>query len=325
MIVDKPLSELEQYRPTLTAEPDFDAFWEQTLAESNKQPLNETLAEESYPVDRVTVYKVRYDGFGQGTPVAGWYIVPKEQYRINHGGKTPAIVHYHGYSASKGTVSRYLSWALQGFCVFAVDTRGQNGDTPDNNTYLRGNVGGWMTKGILDPQTYYYRFAYMDCVRAVDFARTRAEVGPIFVAGGSQGGGLTLAVAALAQDKGVVAALPDVPYLCHFQRAIEVFGDGPYHELVQYWKAYPQFVETSYRTLSYFDGMNLAPRITCPVLLSIGLLDTVCPPSTGFAVYNHVKSAKEIKVYPYNGHEGGADHHEEEKYRFVRKILAQIG
>jgi cephalosporin-C deacetylase len=321
MIVDKPLSELEQYRPALTAQDDFEAFWQQTLAESETQPLNASIEEYPYPIERVTVYKVRYDGFGQGTRIAGWYIIPKDGYRLDTDGKTPTLVHYHGYSGSKGQPADYLHWALQGYNVLAVDTRGQNGDTPDNNAYVSGNVLGCMTKGILDPYNYFYRFAYMDCVRAIDFVRSQPETGPIAVMGGSQGGGLTLAVAALAKEKGIVAALPNVPYLCHFRRSVEIFSSGPYQELVNYWKSHPYDVEQSYRTLSYFDGMNLAPHITCPVLLSVALLDTICPPSSGFAVYNHLTSEKELKVYPYNGHEGGSNLHQEEMYRFAHKYI----
>jgi cephalosporin-C deacetylase len=178
-----------------------------------------------------------------------------------------------------------------------------------------------MTKGIADPQTYYYRFAYMDCVRAVSFVRAQPEIGPVFLTGGSQGGGLTIAVAALSTDQQIRAAMPDVPYLCHFQRAVEVFTAGPYQEMVNHWKAKPQAVENDFRTLSYFDGLNFAPRIKCPILLSVALLDPICPPSTGFAVYNNLTVEKELKVYPFNGHEGGGARHEEEKYRFVSKYL----
>lgn len=321
MNVDMSLAELELYKPELTRSADFSSFWEQTLAESANQPLNATLEEIEYPVDRIKVYDVRYDGFGQGTRVAGWYIVPEESYRRTVDGSTPTLVQYHGYSGGRGIPGQYLNWALQSYNVFAVDTRGQNGDTPDNQPYPYGSAVGFMTKGILDPLTYYYRFAYMDCVRAIDFVRSRSEVGPIVITGGSQGGGLTLAVAALARDKGIVAAMPDVPYLCHFRRSVEIFTAGPYHELVTYWKQQPYTVEKSYHTLSYFDGMNLAPMISCPVLLSVALLDTVCPASSGFAVYNHLTCEKELRVYHYNGHEGGGVHQEEEKYRFIRRYL----
>lgn len=323
MIIDKPLYELELYRPPLTATEDFALFWEQALRDSAVQPLQATLEEYTYPVERISVYKVHYDGFGPSTRIAGWYLLPDESYRLNVQGKTPTIVQYHGYGASKGVPAQYLAWALQGYCVFAVDVRGQNGETPDNAVYPAGGANGHMSKGILDPQSYYYRYVYMDCMRAVDFVRSRPETGPIFLTGGSQGGGLTLATAALAGDY-IAGAMPDVPYLAHFRRALEVFSEGPYHELVDYWKAHPFDIETSYHTLSYFDAMNFASRISCPVLFSVAMLDQICPPSTGFAVYNHLLSKKQMKLYPYNGHEGGGMFQEEEKYRFTRDIANSL-
>jgi len=230
---------------------------------------------------------------------------------------------FHGYSGSKSVPAAHLRWALQGFHVFAVDTRGQDGDTPDNQPYPNGAATGHMTRGIDDPAAYYYRFAYMDAVRAVQVVRAEPEIGPVLLAGRSQGGGLTVAVAALSTDERIALAMPDVPYLCHFARAVEIFTDGPYSELVNHWRAHPDRVERNFRTLSYFDGMNLAPRVSCPTLLSLGLLDTICAPSTGFAVYNHLGTAeKSIAIYPFNGHEGGELLHEEEQYRFVRQRLA---
>ena len=176
MIIDKPLAELEQYKPSLTRQHDFDAFWEQTLNESADQPLNATLEEVPYPVERVTVYRVHYDGFGPATRIAGWYLVPRDHYRLESEGRTPTIVQYHGYSGGKGVPGSYLHWALQGYCVFTVDTRGQTGDTPDNAHYPSGSFIGYMTKGIDHPSTYYYRYVYMDCVRALDFLRTPAQI-----------------------------------------------------------------------------------------------------------------------------------------------------
>jgi len=323
MIVDKPLSELELYKPDLTAQADFDSFWEETIAQSNRQPLNAKLEYYPYPVEQVKVFQAQYEGFGTGTRVNGWYIVPKTPLKVGKDGKFPAIVQFHGYSGDKGRPANYLHWALQGYYVLAVDTRGQDGDTPDNQNYPNGNAVDFMTKGIADPQSYYYRFAYMDCLRAVNFIREQKELGPIVLTGGSQGDGLTIAVAALGANQQIQAAMPDVPYLCHFRRAVEVFTTGPYQELVNHWKAKPNAVENDFRTLSYFDGLNFAPRIKCPILLSVGLLDTVCPPSTGFAVYNHLTVEKELRVYPFNGHEGGGTRHEEEKYHFIGKHLNQ--
>jgi len=135
----------------------------------------------------------------------------------------------------------------------------------------------------------------------------------------SQGGGLSLAVAAL--DARPQLAMPEVPYLCHFRRALAMAQTGPYLEFAEYLKHDPAEEDNLFRTLSYFDGMNLAPRIRCPVLMSVGLQDIICPPSTVFATFNHLGSAvKELAVYPYHGHEA-VEAHWQDKIRWARRYL----
>jgi cephalosporin-C deacetylase len=102
---------------------------------------------------------------------------------------------------------------------------------------------------------------------------------------------------------------------------VDVHLDGPYREFVDYFKRRPEHVAAAFRTLSYFDAMNLAPDVRCPVLCSVGLLDTICPPSTVYAAFNHLGGPREMRIYPFNGHGDGASLHVEEKYRFLRQVL----
>ncbi len=181
-----------------------------------------------------------------------------------------------------------------------------------------------MTQGIMDPEEYYYRGAYMDCVRALDVLCQRPEVDSsrIGIVGMSQGGGLTLAVAAL--DRRPVVALPEMPYLCHFRRAVAVAMRMPYLEIPEYLKRWPRREEQVWRTLSYFDNLNLAPWITCPVLMTVGLQDDICPPSSIFAVYNHIQAPKELCIYPYHNHELVSAHWEN-KFRWAHHYLKGMG
>ena len=126
------------------------------------------------------------------------------------------------------------------------------------------------------------------------------------VTGGSQGGGLSLAVAAL--DKRPKVCMADIPYLCHYERAVDMAAVMPYLEISDYIKIYPQRERQVFRTLSYFDNMNLAPRLTTNVLMSVGLQDDCCPPSTGFATFNHLATNKELKIYRYHKHEDIVPH-----------------
>jgi cephalosporin-C deacetylase len=200
-------------------------------------------------------------------------------------------------------------WALQGYAVLSVDVRGQSGESSDPAHYPGGHVAGWMTMGILDPAQYFYRGVYVDCLRALDFLADREEVNSarIGVMGGSQGGALTLAVAALSDQPAL--AMADEPYLCHFRRAVQIAERNPYLEISAYLKKYPDQETQVWRTLSYFDNLNLCDRISCPSLMSVGLDDRTCPPSTVFAVYNRLTcEAKHLRVYPYHDHENIEGH-----------------
>ncbi|MBP6179446.1 MAG: acetylxylan esterase, partial [Anaerolineales bacterium] len=177
-----------------------------------------------------------------------------------------------------------------------------------------------MTKGILDPKHYYYRRVFTDAVRAIEAARSHPEVDDarVAVTGGSQGGGISIAAAGLVPD--VIAAMPDVPFLSHYRRATEIVDSYPYKEIADYCHVHRDQVDTVFKTLSYFDGMNFASRSKAKTLFSVALMDQVCPPSTVFGAYNHWAGEKDIKVYTYNGHEGGESFHTAEKLKFLKSI-----
>jgi cephalosporin-C deacetylase len=314
-IIDMARADLERYRPSPTAEPDLPGFWERTLAEAAKQPLDVQLEPVDFPVDNLCVYRLSYGGW-QGTRVVGWFLSRAD------GVRQPGLVFYHGYSGHKGWPFDYLGWALQGYAVLAVDVRGQAGDTADAASYPGGHAVGWLTMGIESPDAYYYRGVYVDSVRALDALASRPEVDPdrMGVLGVSQGGGLSLAVAAL--DSRPKVAMPEVPFLCNFGRAVEVSDKLPYQEIATFLHRRPEYTERAFRTLSYFDNLNLADRIRCPVLMTVGLQDLVCPPSTIYAVYHRIEAPRELHVYPYGAHEAFPTH-TEQKLRWARRYLMQ--
>lgn len=318
-ILDLPLEELHTYKPELTMQNDFDAFWEEQRMKSLNHPLDAQITKVEYPAKNVSVYEVVYKGI-DGTPVHGWYTVPERSIAM---APMPVVIGYHGYSFDRGYPCDNLHWAIMGIASFTVDTRGQAGKTPDYATYPHGSVPGFLTQGILDPETYYYKHAYMDCVRAVDFVCSREEIDPerIVVSGGSQGGGLALAVAGI--DKRPKLMLNIFPFLCHFIRAVEIHTQGPYHEIKEWFRRYDKqqkLEDQVYNTLSYFDGMNFASRVKAKTQMVITLQDQVCPPSTCFAAYNHLAGEKELLVYQEYGHEALFGHNEE-MMRFVERNI----
>jgi cephalosporin-C deacetylase len=179
-----------------------------------------------------------------------------------------------------------------------------------------------MTRGILDPANYYYRRLYVDAVRAVEAVRSHPAVDPgrVALAGGSQGGALTIAVAALVPD--IAAVLPDVPFLSDFPRAITLADRDPYAEIVRYLKAHRDHVERALETLAYFDVAILGRRANAPALFSVGLMDEITPPSTVFAAFNWYGGPKEIREYPFNEHEAGQGFHDRAKLRWLRDLFA---
>jgi len=141
----------------------------------------------------------------------------------------------------------------------------------------------------------------VDTWRSVDFLLSRPEVDParIGVTGSSQGGGLTITTAAMRPE--VCAASAGAPYLCGFTDAAELTHTYPYEEINDYLRLYPERRAQVEETLAYFDGISFADRISCPIIVNIGLQDNVCPPETGFALFDRIGAADK-RLYPYDGH-----------------------
>jgi len=210
-------------------------------------------------------------------------------------------------------------FASAGYAEFVLDSRGQGwgnanlfGGTPDEGPDA-GAFGppGPMTRGIADPQTYYYRRLITDAVRLLQLAVAHelVDASRVFVTGGSQGGYLALAAAGLAPSVGVELAgcLPDVAFMCAIRRAVSIAPRGPFPDVAKYIMAAPHLEEAVWHTLSHFDGVSFARRATCPALFSVALADDICPPSTVYAAHNAYGGAAEMVVYPHNNHEGGQD------------------
>ena len=302
-LVDMPLAELETHKPSLTRRDDFGAFWDATLKAALAQPLNADLRPHDHAATGVRVARAEWDGFAAGR-ISGWYLEPEGP------GPYPAMVLFHGYSGRAPSVVASLLWASQGFVVLGVDCRGQVGESTDGVVYPGGHRPGFMTQGIESNETYYYRYVFADCARAIELVASQDAVDAerIGVMGGSQGGALSLATAALVPDR-VKFCAASVPFLCHFRRAVDL-AEYPYREIADYVRAHPDRCDRAFETLSYFDNMNLADRIRARVLVSCGLWDAICPPSTVFAAYNRMQCEKEMLAYPFHGHEEGDDWHE---------------
>lgn len=319
--IDMPLDQLRTYLPERDEPADFDDFWRTTLEETRRHALDPVFAPIDAGLVTVETYDVTFSGYG-GQRIKGWLNVP----RVREG-RLPCVVEFIGYGGGRGYPSDWLLWSAAGYAHLVMDTRGQGsswlkGDTADFEAEgSNPQHPGFLTRGVLKPETYYYRRVFADGVRAVDTACAFDAIDParIIVAGGSQGGGIAIAVAALAAS--VMLAMPDVPFLCHYRHATEIVATHPYEEISRYLATHHDRVDQVFATLAYFDGVNMAARATARALFSVGLMDEICPPSTVYAAYNHWQGEKDIRVYRYNHHEGGGAYHNQEKIAFLRRML----
>lgn len=324
--VDLPLESLIDFAPVVEEPADFDAFWAATLAESRAAAGQVTVGERFGEFRLIDVRDVTFPGFG-GHPIKAWLSTPAD---ASH--DLPCIVEIAGYGGGRGLAVEHTAWPAAGYAHLFIDTRGQGstwgsgGDTADpvgSDPALPGS----MTRGVLNPSTYYYRRVFTDAVRAVDAARTLPGIDAQKVAfkGISQGGGVAIAVAGLVPD--LLAVMPDVPFLCNFARAVSITDEPPYSELRQYLATHRDVQERVFRTLSYVDGVNHAKRAHAPAMWSVALMDPICPPSTVYSAYNRYGelaggAPKAIEVYPFNGHEGGSAHQLAKQIQFMNSLIA---
>lgn len=271
---------------------DFAEFWENTKAELKavKPNFKKTLIK-----DRSTgaknIYHVEMMSFGN-VKIEGYYASPKEK------GVYPAIIGYMGYGSEP-----YFPHTdgNPGYAEFVLSVRGQ-GIQKAGNSYNND----WIISGLDAKENYYYRGAFMDLLRGIDFLEAQPEVdGKRIVAeGGSQGGAFTLAACAL--DDRLVAGAPTVPFLSDYRDYFEIVP-WPRSDFERFLSANPDYSwDQIYDLLTYFDIKNLAAWIKCPIIMGVGLQDEVCPPHTNFSGYNLINSPKEYKIYFDQGHGTGS-------------------
>ncbi|MBB3110206.1 cephalosporin-C deacetylase [Paenibacillus phyllosphaerae] len=311
--IEEATKDLYNYLPPLTRKDDFDAFWTMTIEEAKAVPLQPERTKLDYPSRHVHVYDIAYNGMDE-TRIRGWLLIPAFLEKTSY----PCLIHYHGFTGSRGEPSELMHWVMMGMAVLAVDCRDQGGATGNGASYTHGFLGNVASKGVHNKQEYYYRYAYMDALKAIDFAAGQAEIDAdkIIIEGGSQGGALGMAVAAL--DDRPRLAMVDVPSNSNLVCRIEG-NHGAFGAVAEYLKRHPEQTDLVMDNLSYVDTMNMADRITCPVLASVALKDETCPAQMYFATYNRITSEKEIVIYPFNGHEGGGARQTEVKLAYLHK------
>ena len=309
-LIDLPLEQLHEYTGRNPRPADFDAFWDRALAEIDQLDPDVELLPHPLPSRIAECFHLRFTGAG-GARIYAKYLRPR-----NVPTPHPAVLMFHGYSGNSGDWQDKLALVSQGYAVAALDCRGQGGLSEDIGGVRGNTLRGHIIRGLADgPERLYYRNVFLDTAQLARIVMGFPEVDPDRVAaiGGSQGGGLTLACAAL--EPRIRKAAPTFPFLCDYKRVWEMdLAKAAYDELSTFFRQFDplhQHEDLWWERLGHIDCQHLAPRIRAEVLMPIGLMDTVCPPSTQFAAYNKIVSPKRLLIYPDYGHEGlpGASDH----------------
>lgn len=304
-LIDKPLSELRTYQGLNPRPADFDAYWTNALAELDAtDPRSELVPSQEITPRHTEAFDLWFTGVG-GARIYAKYLRPKQR-----PGKCPAVLQFHGYTGSSGDFVSKLAYSGEGFCVAALDCRGQGGRSEDNGRIHGTTYHGQIIRGLddSDARKLLFRQIYLDTAQLARVVMSLPEVdaGRVGAMGGSQGGGLTLACAAL--EPRIKRASSVFPFLCDYRRVWEMdLAKDAYAELRTFFRQFdPLHARENeiFTKLGYIDCQHLAPRIKAEVHMHVGLMDTVCPPSTQFAAYNKITAKKDMIIYPDYGHEG---------------------
>jgi cephalosporin-C deacetylase len=302
-LVDMPLEKLLEYPGRNPKPEDFDAYWDKALAEMRAVDPKVELVPHPLKTKFAECFDLFFTGVG-GSRIHAKYLRPKEK-----GEPHPAVLQFHGYSGNSGEWNDKLNYVSQGYSVASLDCRGQGGLSEDRGSVTGNTLRGHIIRGLDDvPEQLYYRQTYLDTAQLAQIVMGFEEVDAdrVGATGGSQGGGLTLACAAL--EPRIKLAAPVFPFLCDYQRVWEMdLAIGAYEELKTYFRNFDPLHEREkdvFLRLGYIDNQHLANRIRAEVLMPVGLMDTICPPSTQFAAYNKITSKKNLLLYPDFGHEG---------------------
>lgn len=302
-LVDMPVKELLKYQGSSPCPKDIDEYWDKALCEMNEVEHNAEFIKKDFPSKVVDMYDLYYTAT-KGAKIHAKVAMPK-----NIEGKIPAVLMFHGLSGYSGEWNELIGYASQGYVVAYMDTRGQGGPSED----VGGTVGTTYTTPFMrgidgDKHNLLMRDVFLDTalLAKIIMGLDYVDENRVGTFGGSQGGALCVACACLVPQ--IKKCAPMYPYLSDYKRVYLMdLNKGAYEGLNYYFKRFDPTHEREdevYEKLGYIDIQNLAKRMKAEVLMFTGLMDTTCPPSTQFAMYNKVTSVKNVIFYPDFGHEG---------------------
>ncbi|WP_044479599.1 acetylxylan esterase [Paenibacillus antibioticophila] len=301
-IIDMPMPELLKYQGISPKPEDFDQYWARALAELEAVDPKVELVPSEFQAPQAECFDLYFTGV-QGARIHAKYVRPKAAATPH-----PAVLQFHGYAWNSGDWNDKLAYASIGYSIAAMDCRGQGGRSEDAGQVKGTTLRGHIIRGLDDhPDKLLFRQIFLDTVQLARIVMSFPEVDEqrVGAMGGSQGGGLTIACSAL--EPRIKRLAPVYPFLSDYRRVWEMdLAKDAYEELRNFFRFHDPLhkrEEEIFNKLGYIDIQHLADRIQGEVLMAVGLMDTICPPSTQFAAYNKIQAPKQLEVYPDFGHE----------------------
>lgn len=302
-IVDLPLEQLKKYQGINPCPEDIDDYWDKALAEMRAVDPKVELVPSKFQTSFAECFDLYFTGV-RGARIHAKYLRPRNSKEPH-----PAVLQFHGYTWHSGDWNDKLNYVAAGFSVAALDCRGQGGYSEDVGGVKGNTIHGHIIRGLDDsPENLLFRHIFLDTAQLASIIMSMPEVDEnrVGAMGGSQGGALTLACASL--EPRIKRLAPVYPFLCDYKRVWEMdLAVAAYEELRTYFRFFDPLHEREnevFTKLGYIDLQHLVKRIKGEVLMAVGLMDTICPPSTQFAAYNKITAPKNIVIYPDYGHEG---------------------
>ncbi|RIX52503.1 acetylxylan esterase [Paenibacillus nanensis] len=302
-LIDMPLADLNMYEGRNPRPEDFDAYWENALEEMRKTDPDVQLVPAEFQLPFAECYHLYFTGVN-GARIHAKYARPKSS-----GGQHPAVLLFHGYKGCSGDWSEMMMYPALGFSAAWLDVRGQGGRSEDTGGVFGNTFRGHIIRGLsdADPSKLFFRQVFLDTAQlaAIVMGFDEVDAGRVGAAGWSQGGALTIACAALEPRIRKAAAV--YPFLSDYKRVWEMdLCKDEYFELHTYFRYFdPQHKreEEIFTKLGYIDIQHLAPRVKADMLVGVGLMDTICPPSAQFAAINKLRTPVQLEIFPDFAHE----------------------
>lgn len=301
-LVDMPIEELLEYKGSSPCPSDIDTYWDEALDEMNSLDLKTEFIRVDYPSKSANMYDLYFNAT-KNARIHARVAMPKKL-----DGKAPAVLQFHGLSGNADEWFELTKFTSQGFVIAYMDARGQAGESQDVGGVKGTTYTTPFTRGLDgDKHDLLMRDVFLDTALLAKIIMGLPEVDEtrVGVIGGSQGGALSVACACLVPE--IKKCAVEFPYLSDYKRVFDMdLNKAAYEGLRYYFRMFDPTHEREkkiFERLGYIDIQNLAKRMRAELLMQTGLMDTICPPSTQFAMYNKVTSKKSYVLYPDYGHE----------------------